>query len=290
MEPHALTPPLVLVADIGGTHITTALVELPSGRLLEDTLHRGHVRAQAGVNIILDDWAAVMQRSMQGADVQALGIAMPGPFDYETGISLIKGFHKYEALYGKNVKTLLMQRLDLQSIRMANDARCFLQGELLAGAVQGAQELMGFTLGTGFGSSVAAQGIAQEAHYYDFPFRGTRAEDYFCSRWLVQRYAVLEPNALIADVKTIAMRAADDGAARQLFSEFGGNLAEFFSLLEVPPALALLGGNITNSYFLFGPALEAALQQYGIPTQIKLASLGEAAPLYGAAALFLQGA
>lgn len=278
------------MADIGGTHITTALVALPSGRLLEETLHRGHVRAHAGVNIILDDWAAVLQQSMQGVDVKALGIAMPGPFDYETGISLIKGFHKYEALYGKNVKDLLVHRLGLHSIRMANDARCFLQGELLAGAVKGAQELMGFTLGTGFGSSVATQGTAQEAHYYDFPFRGTRAEDYFCSRWLVQRYAALEPNALIADVKTIAMRAAHDVAAQQLFAEFGNNLAEFFSLLEVPPALALLGGNIANSYALFGPALEAGLRQRDIPTQIKLATLGEAAPLYGAAALFLQGA
>lgn len=264
-------------------------MDVQAGRLLEETLHRGHVRAHAGVNIILDDWETVLRQSMQGAAVSALGIAMPGPFDYEAGISLIKGFHKYEALYGKNVKDLLTQRLGLSSIRMANDARCFLQGELLAGPVKGEQALMGFTLGTGFGSSVAVNGIAQEAHYYDFPFRGTRAEDFFCSRWLVQRYSELEATALIADVKTIAIRADYDAAARALFTEFGSNLAEFFSLLEVPPALALLGGNITKSYALFGPALEAGLQERGIPTQIKLAGLGEAAPLYGAAALFLQG-
>ncbi|HRP57404.1 hypothetical protein, partial [Agriterribacter sp.] len=65
-----------------------------------------------------------------------MGIAMPGPFDYEKGISYITGLHKYEYLYGLNVKELLAAELNipLGNIRMMNDAAAYLAGELKAGA------------------------------------------------------------------------------------------------------------------------------------------------------------
>ena len=36
-------------------------------------------------------------------EVKAIGIAIPGPFDYVNGICLIKGVAKYENLYGFNI-------------------------------------------------------------------------------------------------------------------------------------------------------------------------------------------
>jgi glucokinase len=43
-----------------------------------------------------------------------IGISMPGPFDYENGICLIKGQNKYEALYGLYIKGLLADKLGIE--------------------------------------------------------------------------------------------------------------------------------------------------------------------------------
>ncbi len=60
---------------------------------------------------------------------------MPGPFDYEKGISFIKDQNKYESLYGLNVKEMMAERLGVSTdhIRLMNDAGCFLQGEVMGG-------------------------------------------------------------------------------------------------------------------------------------------------------------
>ena len=52
---------------------------------------------------------------------------MPGPFDYEEGISYIAGNDKYEAFYGLNVKNMLADELKIKpsNILMKNDASCF---------------------------------------------------------------------------------------------------------------------------------------------------------------------
>lgn len=281
--------PLVLAADIGGSHITTAIIDTKARCILPGSLCRGAVNAQGSVSEIVDSWAIVFKQSLQHAPgVASIGIAMPGPFDYEAGISWITGFHKYESLYGLNVKNLLATALQIDAhyIKIANDARCFLQGELFNGAARGAQEVLGFTLGTGFGSSIAEQGVAMDASYYNFPFLASRAEDYFCSRWFVQRYAELSNGILVTDVKALAAMINEDKIAQQVFAEFGANFSFFLSLLEVPPALVLLGGNIARTFDLFKESLHEGVASYKLPTKIVLASLGEEAPLFGAAGLF----
>ena len=43
--------------------------------------------------------------------LNGIGIAMPGPFDYEKGISLMR--HKFEPLYAQDVKSFLQERIGL---------------------------------------------------------------------------------------------------------------------------------------------------------------------------------
>ena len=62
-----------------------------------------------------------------------MGIAMPGLFDYETGVSYIRYMNKYDALYEVN-EEILAQKLSLQEsdIKMRNDAEAFLIGEIIS--------------------------------------------------------------------------------------------------------------------------------------------------------------
>ncbi len=60
-------------------------------------------------------------------DIKGLGISMPGPFDYERGISRITGVNKFESLFALDLKACLLSALakkhiQINSISFLNDA------------------------------------------------------------------------------------------------------------------------------------------------------------------------
>jgi glucokinase len=273
---------VVLSADIGGSHITTALVDMQHRILLPGTLQRAHINSRGNTADIMNGWTTVMQETLHLASgVQHIGIAMPGPFDYEAGICLIKGLHKYDALYGLNVKEMLAERLPISStaIKFTNDASCFLQGELFAGVAKGEQDVLGLTLGTGFGSAVAKRGIAREGTFWKTPFRETTAEEYFSTRWFLHRYEDLT-GVPASSVREMAAQANQSASIKEIFEEFGYNLAAFLLEQQQPlPSLIVLGGNISRAFELF----RFPLQQQLPSTRFAVSALGEDAILLGAA-------
>jgi glucokinase len=280
-ETNSMKDKVVLSVDIGGSHITTALVDMQRRTFLPGSIHREHIDSHAGASDIINGWSHVMKKSMlAGGMVHHIGIAMPGPFDYEEGISFIKGLHKYEALYGLNVKELLAAQLgiDKADIRFMNDASCFLQGELFNGAVKGEKEVLGLTLGTGFGSSVAENGIAQEGTFWKTPFLDAAAEEYFSTRWFLRRYEELSGER-ITSVKELATMAQHSSYALTVFQEFGYNLAMFLLEQQPIPSLIVLGGNIAQAFNLF----RSNLQYHMKDTRFVVSELGEEAILLGAA-------
>jgi glucokinase len=278
---------IVLGVDIGGSHITTALIDQRTGALLPGSWHRERINSRAGANEIIRSWSKVMKQSLEAAPgVYRVGIAMPGPFDYEAGVSFIKGLHKYDSLYGLNIKHLLADQLHTEAryIHMANDAQCFLQGELLSGAAKGYQDITGLTLGTGFGAAIAENGIAREARYFQMSFLESTAEEYFSSRWFIKRYKELSGKEM-KNVKEIADDVHNTPAAMAIFHEFGSNLALFLSELCPVPKVVLLGGNIAHTYALFSPSLQERLNEYGRQITFLLSALDERATLFGAAGI-----
>jgi len=267
-------------ADIGGSHITTALIDLESRTLIAGSYYRTPINANGSAGDIIRNWAEVIRKSMTTGTYK-IGIAMPGPFDYEKGISFITGLHKYESLYGLNIKQLLAAALQVepQHIKMANDASCFLRGELFSGAVKGELNVTGLTLGTGLGSAIAENGLVRDGSYFNLPFLAARAEDYFCSRWLVKRYHELS-NRQVANVKEITLMS--DIHTSTVFYEFGANLALFLSTLDKVPERVLLGGNIAQTYQLFNPGLQEGLNKKGLNISFVLSMLDENAALLGA--------
>ena len=45
-----------------------------------------------------------------------IGIAMPGPFDYNEGISLIRNLGKYDSIFGVNVRQYLSSEFNLNPL------------------------------------------------------------------------------------------------------------------------------------------------------------------------------
>lgn len=293
---------LVVGIDIGGSHITVAVVDMEVRTVLPGSLIREKVDRFGTADAILDAWTGAIEQCLKRSSLcypdagifdqyerLNIGIAMPGPFEYESGISMIKGFDKYDSLYGLNIKKLLADRIgtNFHQILLKNDAACFLDGELFAGAAKGAVEVLGVTLGTGFGTAFGRSGIAADAALCETTFLDGRAEDYFSTRWFIKAAKAIG-NIDINGV--MDLRQPDrEVLAEKIFDRFSGNLALFFQLYLQKyafPDAVVIGGNIAQAHIYFLKPLIEKLKEVQIELNFKLAALGESAALIGAASLW----
>jgi glucokinase len=260
--------------------------------LLHNTWQRSMVPATGTVHEIIDAWCRVITGCYVQHHLKPVGwgIAMPGPFNYEEGISYIRGQNKYESLYGLNVKMLLAEKLGIkkETIHFTNDAACFLQGELVTGAAKSTNGVIGITLGTGLGSATCKNGKVQDAGWWRVPFKEGIAEDYLSTRWFTKRYRELSGNA-IDNVRQL-LDIGDRVLLQNIFNEFGYNLGDFLlqAISQDQIQLVVLGGNITQAFPLFEFTLLQCLSQAGNNTPVKPAVLGEQAALIGAAAAAME--
>ncbi|MBZ4191945.1 ROK family protein [Niabella beijingensis] len=285
---------LVAGVDIGGSHITAALIDPFTKTIIATTRTRRMVDAAATATTLLEAWAGTIVNCFAAADqpVGKIGVAMPGPFDYEKGISYIRGQHKFEALYQVNIKKELAGRLGIlpKGIVFTNDAECQLKGEMINGAGKGLETALGLTIGTGLGSAVAIQGKVKDAGLWQSPFKETIAEEYLSAQWFRQRYFELTGKEA-RNVREIAKEAEADGRVETVFSEFGANLGSFLAaqLRKHKTKTVILGGNIARAHLLFLPSLQQLLQQQRTDVSIRIAALWEDAGLIGAVSHLLTG-
>lgn len=167
MEKNKVQSSYILTADIGGSHITAGICHVGSLRITPGTIARGAVQSKGTASDILISWTNTIEEVLfkaAGTPISGVCVAMPGPFDYKNGISLIKGLNKYEALYNQNIKRYFADflKLDPGMVRFRNDAESAIAGEVMMGAGKGYQKVIGITLGTGFGSAFSSDKITND--------------------------------------------------------------------------------------------------------------------------------
>jgi|SRR5665647_1299488 len=281
----------VIGIDIGGSHITAGMVDLKSREVVKDTLTRRHVNSKGSAEEIINAWAIVIDKLFNDdpQPEKKIGIAMPGPFDYEEGISMIRGLDKFEGLFGLNVKKLLAEKLKMnkEDILMMNDASCFLKGEVFGGAAFDCNNVIGVTLGTGLGSARFHDGEIYEGDLYYAPYKDATAEDYLSSRWFLKSYKELTGHDL-KNVKELSEKFSEVPCINSLFIEFGKNLGHVLSSYAQKHSCEtiVIGGNIIKAWELFFPDTKNILSVLQKPVSIKKALLGEESALAGAASLW----
>src|SRR3546814_619555 len=180
---------------IGGTHVTAAVVDTRDWQVINESIIRYGVNSHADAKSILSAWSTPFREVIRNRSeaMAGIGIAMPGPFDYENGISHMRNQDKYDHLYGMDIRMELADRigLDGSNIRFINDAAAFLQGEVFAGKHNGYPKVLGITLGTGLGSAVWERGgsNAVDADLWKTPYRDSNMEEYLVTRWFVRSAA-----------------------------------------------------------------------------------------------------
>ena len=76
--------------DIGGSHISSARVEWDGSQIQTLDFFEADVDTSGSAEEIISAWSQVILKSAGGSSNLQIGIAMPGPYDYPNGISLIK--------------------------------------------------------------------------------------------------------------------------------------------------------------------------------------------------------
>ncbi|PTT01487.1 hypothetical protein DBR11_07305 [Pedobacter sp. HMWF019] len=280
---------IVMGIDIGGSHITAALIDLDQKQIIEGTWVRDRINGQAPTEEVIEAWSKSIHKvaDAYSGSYTNLHIAMPGPFAYKKGVSLIKNQDKYRSLYGKNIKDMLAAKLEISSsaINFMNDAACFLQGEVFSGSMNGYDHAIGITLGTGLGTAHYVNGQAKDADFWKMPFNKGIAEDYISTRWFIKRYFELS-GVVIKDVRELVDLHAGKPEFKEIFTEFSQNLASFLYkfIRKKMPLASVIGGNIANAeqYFLDDTRRNLA-EMMGYSFPVRKSALNEKATLLGAA-------
>lgn len=307
------------VLEIGGTHVTAALVRHARGSwtVAADSVVRRDLDAHAPASQLLDTLAAAANSLGTGHNGR-WGVALPGPFDYASGIARYEHVGKFDGLQDVDVRAGLAERLGvaLGTVTFLNDADAFGIGEVALGAAGRSRRAVCITLGTGVGSSFLADGmpvktgtdVPPDGSCYLLEYRGRPLEDTVSRRAIRRAYAAAagasgsagapgagaagapgDPDAGTPDVRDIAeaARAGDAVAAMVLeraFSAVGEAAAPYLSSFGTE--VLIVGGSMTGSWDIVEPAIRkgmAAVEPGLAALPLRKAERSEEAGLVGAA-------
>jgi glucokinase len=275
------------VIEIGGTHVTAALVDAEAATVRWS--ERRPLDPHGPADAVLDAVAAPAL-GMPAPRGGGWSVAIPGPFDYANGIGDFTGIGKFWGLHGVDVRAGLAERLPrpVDRVGFVNDAEAFGVGEWALARPRPGRAVY-LTLGTGVGSCYLDAGRAVRDHpglppeglAHRLEWRGRPLEDWVSRRALIRDYA--EASGREADVREIAdlARAGDEGARRVFdgaYRTLGRALAP--SILAFGAECVVVGGSIAQSWDLVGDPLRAGL---GDAPELRRASGLEEAPIVGAA-------
>lgn len=289
-----MTQPIIMAFDIGGTQIKSAAVV--DGTILEATVSQYDSFADRSAGEIIAHFANIAadivdKAALDERPIGGLGMAFPGPFDYENGICLIQGLQKFDSLFGLPVGTLLEEEMRAREnlkgrlsasfvIRFENDAALFGLGEARYGEARGSAKSVCLTIGTGLGSCFlengrlvkTGEGVPEQGWLYSVPYQGKMADDYISRRGILQLAEELGLETGGLDVHDYARMAhSGDPASVRLFAAFGRRMATILapSLRRFGPDTIVIGGQIAKSGGLFVPAFREEMIRSGFEAGVK---------------------
>ncbi|OQY16648.1 MAG: transcriptional regulator [Anaerolineaceae bacterium 4572_32.2] len=315
---------IVIGIDLGGTKISTALVESDGKIIAQD--YRKTMAAegqQAVIERILNSARQVMsQAKVTRSQVAAVGICAPGPLDIEAGVVVappnLPGWERVP------LKQLIEDNLGITTF-LENDANAAALSEHRFGAGRGVEHMIYITVSTGIGGGLildgklyhGASGMAGEVGHITIepggPLCGcgnrgcleALASGTAIARVARERVAQNVPTLMTdmtdGDPERITARLVAEAASRgdseaqEILSEamdyLGIGMANLVNLFN--PQLIVIGGGLMNiGEKLFRPVRRAIDQHTFTPAtqavRVVPAALGDNAGVLGAAAVALS--
>jgi glucokinase len=272
---------IILTLDAGGTNFVFSAIQ--SNKAIVEPIYlpsEAHDLERCLGNII-SGFTQVMVKT--GSKAEAISFAFPGPADYENGI--IGDLPNFDA-FNDNVPlgALLESKFGLP-VFINNDGNLFAYGEALsgflpeinkkiknAGGIKQYKNLIGLTLGTGFGGGIVLNktlvigdsSCGAEVHNSLNKFNAQWNAEESISTRAIQRVFSDEAKLLFTnkfmpkDIADIANNEnnRNSAAAKEAFRKFGEALgSSIANIITLFDGLVVLGGGITASWDMFSEAM-----------------------------------
>ncbi|MGI9667920.1 MAG: ROK family protein [Acidimicrobiia bacterium] len=143
--------------DLGGTNIKSAIVDLSTDAIEVVTTATRPSAAADGPSSVVQQLIAAGQEMIEGhGKVEAVGVGVPGLFNFETG-EVVFFTNLPGPWEGFPLRSELAEGIGLPTT-LINDARAFTLAESRVGAAAGCQNVACITLGTGVGGGLFING------------------------------------------------------------------------------------------------------------------------------------
>ena len=301
---------VTIALDVGGTHMRVAAFPKNETTPIKHRRIRTYADGETSIERLIK---LIQETAPRGEEIDAVGIALPGPIDPQKGI-LLKAVNLPE-WEGMPIPQRIEDEIGAPAI-LGNDANLAALGEWGYGAGQGHHDMLYLTVSTGIGGGVisndqlliGAHGLGAELGHItilpDGPIcscgqpghlealaSGKAIAAYFAEQLSKGRKSSLsgEPEA-----KEISQAARDgDSLANEAFQRAGYYLGLGVAnyLMIFNPSIVIFGGGVSKvGDLLFDPMRETLQKSvlskhYLQDLVLATAELGDNAGLYGALAL-----
>ncbi len=281
---------VILAIDAGGTSIKIALV---AENII--TFCEVPVNSSADADSIVESFHQAIRCGLALAqeyrlEIVGVGVSTPGPFDYPNGTYLMK--HKYAAMYGKSVKTIIEEYFPNKPIRFMHDSHAFLLGEIQNEKYKQVHNPCALMLGTGLGFALMKERRLLEnerggpsVSIFKKAYREATAEDYLSKRGIMSLYNEFGGN-VCRTVKEIDICAKKgDALCKGVFTRTGWHVAHILAPLigSYEIDCVIMGGQISKADDLLVDPIQKTLLTIGIDCFVTKAQTIDDAPLLGVA-------
>lgn len=233
-----------IALDVGGTKIKAGIVERDkvSSIVVEKT------KSDGDLEDVLTQLTDIIRKLIDNK-VKAIALGLPSRIDPEKGEVIsttnIPSLHEF------NIVGYLEELFGIP-VFIQNDTACFALGELYFGKAKEKKRAIAVTLGTGMGVAAVNNGQIinlygrEDAEFGERKFLNKTFEDYCSGKYFTDTFGT--------DSLDMQKRAEEgDKKALKSFKNLGRHLSEALKILifEHNPEIIILGGSISNSYFLF---------------------------------------
>lgn len=263
--------------DVGGTFIKSGIMTADSV-LVEGTQQTVAIDSNGSKEEIISSLTAAVRQGIDLAQSNGyvpagIGICMPGPFNYYTGVSAM--VHKFAGIKDIPLKEVIAESIPEYDIPVVfgHDVNTQLYGEMCGGNGQGFDNVCLVALGTGLGFAMANGGKVLQTEtggplvsIWNLPYNGGILEDYASKRGFYNTWEAVTGSKPAEDMTVADMgRLAGEGdptaleVFRRVGSFIGQNIKE--NLLKYEIKCLLFGGQISRSFRFMDNAVKEELAQ-----------------------------
>ncbi len=280
----------VVGVDIGGTTIKSALLS-SKGSIIKR--HELRTEAKKGAKEIIKRIFSSIEE-VKEKNILGIGIGSPGPMDYREGIIT----NPVNLPFKNTPLKKIVEKKFKVPVFLDNDANCFALAEALFGQGKSCNNVVGITLGTGFGGGLVinkklyyGKGNAAELGHMSIKYDGLKSkskntgsiEEYVSSRGIKNIFdGKTEPKS----IQNLALNG--NKKALETYKKIGYYLGIALANITYAfdPDIIIIGGKIANSWPFFHKPMQKELEKryFAKPPKVVKSNLKDAGIL-GAAAL-----